>query len=58
MRLEVEVEAEACEYILGFGPHTEVLEPRGLREKVIGLAQSIVAFYAQRPYPSDEPSRP
>jgi predicted DNA-binding transcriptional regulator YafY len=57
LSMNFEVEDQACEYILGFGPHIEVLEPQGLREKIIGLAQSIVAFYAQRPDPSDEPSR-
>jgi predicted DNA-binding transcriptional regulator YafY len=57
LSMNFEVEDQACEYILAFGPHIEVLEPQGLREKVIGLAQSIVAFYAQRPDPSDEPSR-
>jgi predicted DNA-binding transcriptional regulator YafY len=57
LSMQFEMEEEACEYILSFGPHIEVLEPRGLREKVIGLAQSVVAFYAQRPNPSDEPSR-
>jgi len=57
LSMNFEVEEQACEYILGFGPLIEVLEPQGLREKVIDLAQSIVAFYAQRPYPSDEPGR-
>jgi predicted DNA-binding transcriptional regulator YafY len=57
LSMNFEVEDQACEYILGFGPHIEVLEPQELREKVIDLAQRIVVFYAQRPYPSDEPSR-
>lgn len=35
----------ACEYALGFGPLLEVIEPAELREKVIDLAEQIVAMY-------------
>lgn len=38
----------AAEYALSFGPQLEVLEPAALREQVIGLAKSTVAFYASR----------
>jgi predicted DNA-binding transcriptional regulator YafY len=43
-----ETEAEACEYVLGFGPQIEVLEPAELREKIINLAASVLEFYSQR----------
>jgi predicted DNA-binding transcriptional regulator YafY len=43
-----DVEEMACEYVLSFGPQIEVLEPLVLREKVIKLAESVVAFYADR----------
>lgn len=48
--IQCEQDEDACEYILGFGPQIEVLEPRELREKVIRLAQEVVEFYAQRIY--------
>jgi len=50
LSVQFETEEEACEYVLGFGPQIEVLEPQELREKVIHLAESVVAFYAQRPH--------
>jgi predicted DNA-binding transcriptional regulator YafY len=46
--LRFDIEDMACEYVLSFGPHIEVLEPQSLREKVIKLAESIISFYAQR----------
>jgi predicted DNA-binding transcriptional regulator YafY len=49
IRLDVqfEVEQEACQYVLGFGPQIEVLEPQELREKVIHLARSVVELYTR-----------
>jgi predicted DNA-binding transcriptional regulator YafY len=47
MRFEEENSASA--YVLGFGAHIEVVEPRALREKVIAAAQGIVALYAPLP---------
>ena len=41
------IKEEACGYILSFGSQMEVLEPLELREKVIELAESVVAFYAR-----------
>ena len=35
----------ACEYVLGFGPRVEVLEPNELREKVVNLAKGVVSLY-------------
>lgn len=46
--IQFQLEEEACEYVLGFGSQIEVVEPQELREKVIHLARSIVAFYSQR----------
>lgn len=44
--LRFDAEEMACEYALSFGPLLEVLEPAALREKVVRLAESVVAFYA------------
>lgn len=44
--IRFDVEQEACAYVLGFGDQIEVLEPPELREKVMQLAQRVVAFYA------------
>src|SRR5262249_39724111 len=46
--LRFDIEEMACEYVLSFGPHIEVMEPRTLREKVLSMAQSVVAFYSER----------
>lgn len=43
-----DTEAVACDYILGFGPSIEVLEPTVLREMVIDRARRLLAFYEQR----------
>jgi predicted DNA-binding transcriptional regulator YafY len=47
LRLLFEQEEAACGYLLSFGPQVEILEPLVLREKIIDLAQSVAAFYAQ-----------
>jgi predicted DNA-binding transcriptional regulator YafY len=47
LRLQFELEEAACGYLLSFGPQVEILEPLALREKVLQLAQSVVAYYAQ-----------
>lgn len=44
--IQFETEEEACEYVLSFGPHMEVLAPRPLREKVVELAKRTVDLYA------------
>lgn len=44
--IQFEVEEQACAYALGFGPQLEVLEPPELREKIIKLAEGVVALYA------------
>ena len=35
----------ACGYLLSFGTQVAIVEPRALREKVIQLEESVVAFY-------------
>jgi predicted DNA-binding transcriptional regulator YafY len=47
-RLSFDLQDEACGYLLSFGTEIEILEPRELRERVIHLARSLAAFYAQR----------
>ena len=44
-----DTEEVACGYLLSFGTQVEVVEPQELRERIIDLAASVVAFYAQRP---------
>jgi predicted DNA-binding transcriptional regulator YafY len=45
--VQFEVENEACQYVLSFGPQAEVLEPPELRAKIMRLAQEVVALYAK-----------
>ncbi len=44
-----DTEEVACGYLLSFGTQVEVVEPQELRERIIDLAASVVAFYARRP---------
>jgi len=46
--LRFDVEEMAIEWALSFGSKIEVLEPATLREKVIGAAESVLVFYAER----------
>ena len=46
--LRFDVEEMACEYVLSFGAQIEVLEPPLLRDKVIKMAESVLAFYAEK----------
>jgi predicted DNA-binding transcriptional regulator YafY len=46
--LQFEQEEAACGYLLSFGTRVEIVEPRDLREKVMRLAESVAAFYAQK----------
>jgi predicted DNA-binding transcriptional regulator YafY len=43
VRLRFDVEQMAVEYVLSFGPEIEVVEPDSLREKVVELAESVIA---------------
>ncbi|GAC1371020.1 MAG: YafY family protein [Ktedonobacteraceae bacterium] len=47
LKLQFEMEAEACGYILSFGPQVEILEPLSLRAKVIQLASSVLTRYIE-----------
>jgi len=47
LRLQFEQEEAACGYLLSFGTQVEILDPQALREKVLQLAASVVAFYGQ-----------
>ncbi|MCP4544355.1 MAG: YafY family transcriptional regulator [Chloroflexi bacterium] len=42
-----EMEDKACEYVLGFGSQIEVIDPPALRQRVIDIAESIVALYTR-----------
>ena len=46
LSVQFETEDEACIYVLGLGPQIEVLEPSELREKIVHLAQDLLALYA------------
>ncbi|HLG64676.1 MAG TPA: YafY family protein [Ktedonosporobacter sp.] len=46
-RVLFETEDSACGYILSHGAQIEVVEPLELRERVISIATSVVAFYTQ-----------
>jgi len=46
--IRFDLEEDACEYVLSFGPQIEVLEPQALRQKVISLAKGVLEVYAQK----------
>jgi predicted DNA-binding transcriptional regulator YafY len=56
VHVRFDVEEMAVEYALSFGACVEVLTPQTLRDKVIEMAQSVIAFYAQ-PTPADRKVR-
>ena len=45
VRVRFDVEEMAVEYALSFGPQVEVIAPAALRDKVIAMARSVIAFY-------------
>jgi predicted DNA-binding transcriptional regulator YafY len=49
MRVEMrfQFEEEAAEFVLSFGPNVEVVDPPVLRDRVLDLARSVLAFYGQ-----------
>lgn len=57
-RITFEIRDEACGYLLSFGASIEILEPQELREQVISMARSLVAFYAQREIVESSASSP
>lgn len=46
VRMRFQFEEDACGLALSFGTKVEVVEPAGLREKVLKMAAEVVAFYA------------
>lgn len=45
VEMRFQFEEEAAEIALSFGPRLEVLDPPSVRERVLELARSVVAFY-------------
>lgn len=50
LTVRFELESDALEAMLGFGPRALVVEPADLRERVVRIAGETVSFYAER-YP-------
>ena len=48
VRMRFQFEEDAAGLALGFGTKVEVLEPEGLREKLLKMAEEVVAFYRGR----------
>ena len=44
-RMRFQFEEDAAALALGFGTRLEVVEPAGLRQKIVGMAEEVVAFY-------------
>ena len=42
LRLRFDSEEEACSVVLGLGPRVDVIEPAGLRDRVLAEAASVV----------------
>lgn len=49
VEMRFQFEEEAAEFVLGFGPRVEVVDPPALRDRVVELARSVVAFYDRQP---------
>jgi predicted DNA-binding transcriptional regulator YafY len=47
VQMNFQVAENACENLIGLGAQVEVVEPVELRERIVELAKSVVAFYAQ-----------
>ena len=50
--MNYQVAENACENLLGLGTQVEIVEPVELREQVVELARSVVAFYAGQSHQS------
>jgi predicted DNA-binding transcriptional regulator YafY len=48
VRMRFQFEEDAAALALGFGTKVEVLEPEGLREKILKTAEEVVAFYSSQ----------
>jgi predicted DNA-binding transcriptional regulator YafY len=49
VRMRFQFEEDACGLALSFGTRIEVVEPARLREKILKMAEEVVAFYRSRP---------
>jgi predicted DNA-binding transcriptional regulator YafY len=47
VRMRFQFEEDACGLALSFGTRVEAVEPRGLREKILKMAEEVVAFYGE-----------
>jgi predicted DNA-binding transcriptional regulator YafY len=47
--VRLDLEEEACAYVLGFGAQMEVVEPVELRDRVLQVAKEIIDFQSHRP---------
>lgn len=56
LTMQVGIAPDLEAWILGWGGHAEVLEPKTLREKLAAEVESMVAAYAQRPIERGEPT--
>ena len=48
VRMRFQLAEEACEFALGFGARVEILEPAELRDRVLEMAEGVVAFYGRK----------
>lgn len=48
VRMRFQFAEEVCEFALGFGARVEIVEPPDLRERVLEMAEGVVAFYKRR----------
>jgi predicted DNA-binding transcriptional regulator YafY len=48
VQMNYQVAENACENLIGLGAQVEVIEPAELREMVVELARSVMAFYAAK----------
>ncbi len=48
VRMRFQFEEDACGLALGFGTRVEVVEPETLREKILKMAEEVVAFFNKK----------
>lgn len=48
VEMRFQFEEEAAEFVLGFGPRVEVVDPPALRDRVVELARGVLAFYGEK----------
>ncbi len=46
--VRLDLEEEACAYVLGFGAQMEVVEPPELRDRILELAKQAIAFHTKQ----------